>query len=255
MNKSFQNYFFGLLPNHFKINDSHKDINNRGLLERYLEIFGLELDEEVIVASENFPRIFNPLETDDKYLNHLAYSLGNPPDLLGDPNTYAKLLNGIVSVYKIKGTIPAYELFFALLGFNVTVTEIPPAENVTFDSGSIFDSGLTFEMGCATCIEYNLTFSGYYDDPDESYLTALSNETINLLSQVAIFNEPLNAKLKELTNALIINEGLNICIGEYTTVKRIEPNSLDDGLIFDNSILFDNSTIVSTATIDNPCNL
>ena len=41
------NFMFGRLPHYFKENDSYKDVNNEGLLERYLEIFCAEIDTEV----------------------------------------------------------------------------------------------------------------------------------------------------------------------------------------------------------------
>ena len=50
----FKTYLFDKLPGFFKREDTFKDGNDEGLLERYLKIFGEELDENVSDDIDNY---------------------------------------------------------------------------------------------------------------------------------------------------------------------------------------------------------
>lgn len=47
------NFFFKHFPYYYKENDTYKDSNGKGLLERFLEIFCNEVDEEVSPYLDN----------------------------------------------------------------------------------------------------------------------------------------------------------------------------------------------------------
>jgi len=53
-------FMFRLLPSYFKANDTYKDADGRGLLERYLDTLGDELQEETIKKMENLIRYLDP---------------------------------------------------------------------------------------------------------------------------------------------------------------------------------------------------
>src|SRR6478736_1028349 len=102
----FKDWFFNKLPNYYHINDSYKDANDKGLLQRYLENIGEDIDDNILPFIDNLLDIIDPTKqanTGYKFLNTLAYTVGSPPDIfLGDPaqaEKYAKLINHIVSIY------------------------------------------------------------------------------------------------------------------------------------------------------------
>ena len=145
---SFPKFIKDRLPNYFHDYDTYKDSNGEGLLIRYLSIFGDEIDQEISPTIECFLNIIDAQNTDAKFLVHLSDVLGNPPDIFGNDEMYRNLLSYIVSVYKIKGTKPAYELFFSLLGFDIELEEIPLDDQfIDYDTGGEYDTGLIYERG------------------------------------------------------------------------------------------------------------
>jgi len=251
----FKNFFFDQLPLYFLRNDSYKDSSGRGLLERYLEIFGLEVDEKIKPLIDNYLNIIDPLTVTPKHLYHLAYSLGNPPDIFKDPARYAKLLSYIVTIYKIKGTRESYRLFFALMGFNVTLIEHPYIEGY-LDSGFTLDNGLTFDTACPTCSEYSLIITtllnpGAVSPCVQSQFTTLNQTTINLISAVVKFLEPINAKLRDLVNGGLVCEYVSFCYEDNVTLILVDGNSYDSSVILDDLNIMDNSNVVSTINIIN----
>lgn len=136
----FKDYLFGLLPSFFKENDTYKDTNDEGLLERYLRNFGLEIDGEVMNRIEDYLTQVDPLVCDEKFLNHIAYALGNPPDITSSVAEYRKFLIYSLAIYKIKGTRRSYEILFNLLGLNVFIKE-EYIDDVLYDNAEIYDKG------------------------------------------------------------------------------------------------------------------
>lgn len=262
----FEDYFFRLLPGYYKVNDTYKDLSDKGVLERFLTIFGEELDDELVDQADEYLNIVDPLHPDaEPYLTNLAYTLGSPPDLFGDPAKYAKLLSFIVSVYKIKGTKRSYELFFALLGYNVQIIEYDPEQPFLFDSGHFFDDGddnpLTdedpslFDQGCAKCSDYDLIFSPSGDDCTVPEITIPSQTTIDQLLKVVAFNEPINAHLRDLVAGAPICEGVSYCGQDQVTLGLVQALILDGGFIFDDGELMDSPVLVSSSTITQDCDL
>ena len=98
-----------VLPPYYHIADSYKDSTNRGLLVRLLETLCEDADDEIVPKIEHFLDIRDIDITDGKFLVHLAEFYGNPPNTLHD-NDYRTLLKYITALYKIKGTIKAFEL-------------------------------------------------------------------------------------------------------------------------------------------------
>ena len=122
MNVLFKNFLFKRLPTYFKRFDSNKDLQGRGTLERYMGILGEELDEEIVPLIENYLDVVDAQVSPERFLIHLSDTLGNPPDISQNLAEYRNILSFIVSYYKIKGTEAAYQLFFSLLGFNITTS-------------------------------------------------------------------------------------------------------------------------------------
>lgn len=205
----FKNYIFSLFTRYFIEHDTYKDGEDKGILERYMAVFGEELDEEVVNQLQCYLNIIDAQICDKKYLVHIADVLGNPPDIFMDTQIYRNLLTYVVANYKIKGTKAAYELFFSILGFGVTLTELPILSEVSnYDTGGIYDIGLSESIydqtECEPCSEYDIDF--YALDSQ----TPLNRDTIDKLRAVIYFNEPINAKLRKFTTQITIEDTLEV---------------------------------------------
>lgn len=249
---TFQDFFFKQLPLMFKRDDSYKDINGDGLLERYLRVFGLEIDNEVIPYAEEYMEIMDVMTTDEKFLPLISYGLGNPPNLLYDPALYRKLLRYILAYYKIKGIKESYELFFALLGYTVTVVEYPE-QDVRFDSGYLMDDGNLMDEHCVTCSDYELflMLTGAHCDPTAVIL--LDEALLALIELIISFTEPINAVLLHITNMVEACEDIDGCISENISISVTETIAMDSGYIMDDAIELDTTTKIFEQELDLEC--
>ena len=238
--KTSEPWFFKFLPPYFKMNDTYKDAQGQGLLERYLSAF----DPEVLL--ETFPNINKYLDIIDvrtcapKFLTHISDVLGNPPDIFDDEDKYRNLLAYIVSVYKIKGSIESYELFFDILGFDIELEEIPLFnQNSVYDNEGIFDSdefeSIYDKNGCPSCSYYDLTL--YYKDVNNF---TINQEMINNIREAITFNEPINAKLRRLTIGFRIVDKLDIIITEEgPSQEELTPARYDVGNDYDGDLIYE----------------
>lgn len=163
------NFMFGKLPVFFKVNDSYKDGNDEGLLERYLEIFCAEIDGELspyidevldITDAEALSGLTrdNPTEL----LTHISELFGDPPDIgtglaySGDEDNYIALIRYIANILRTRGTTKSLEYFLALYDYEIdTLTESTDTIGIydatptvlEYDSGSEYDGGFTFYSG------------------------------------------------------------------------------------------------------------
>lgn len=163
------NFLFGKLPHYFKENDSYKDGNDEGLLERYLEIFCAEIDNEVspyidevldITDAEALSGLTrdNPTEL----LIHISELFGNPPDIgtgesySGDEDEYIVLIRYIIYILQTKGTRKAIEYYLAIYGYEITtltesgstITTYDETPTVgEYDDDGVYDEGFIFYSG------------------------------------------------------------------------------------------------------------
>lgn len=250
------NRFFSKLPNYYKIHDTYKDNNDQGLLERYLSIFDLEIDNEVKPLIDNYLDNIDPFTIDPKYLTTLGYTLGSPPDLHGSNADYAKLLAYIISVYKIKGTLKAYQLLFALLGYNVSIIEYAPDEEFLFDDGNLFDDDPLpfYDAGCPCCSDYSIVVNvllnsgGNCTDPNN---TSIDNTILPTFIAIVEFNQPINANLLSIISGGLVCEEVEYCYNDAVTLTVTDPENFDDGLLWDDGNSFDTFVIISSGTTSN----
>ena len=257
----FRDYFFGLLPPYFKKNDTNKNLSGDGLLERYLRIFGLELDERLLPLADGYisgtnldptvVSIIDPSEAPNDHLTYLAFTLGNPPDLLGNPSLYRKLLIHIVAAYKIKGTKPGYKLFFALLGYNVSIVELP-TQTFLYDDAT-YDDNQKYDSSCPTCSEYELILSPWGLNCFIPEISIPDQTTLDLLMQVVNFNEPINAVLKRIIAKAIICDAFKACCTEQITVRVIDPTQYDEVTSAYDSSSYDNNVVEWEQTYTYDC--
>lgn len=161
------NYLFGLLPSWFKQEDSYvpnlvPGYENEGFLERYMEIFCLEIDNKLSPYLDGVGLLVDaaslsdlPHDDPNIFLTHIAADLGNPPDI-GTIIQYINLLVNTRLINQHKGTRKGVELFLAVFGYEITnlmessilvkkydATPTP----LKYDSGVQYDYGFTFYSG------------------------------------------------------------------------------------------------------------
>src|SRR4051812_29888331 len=118
---TFTGWIFKQLPYFYKEQDTYKDFQGKGLLERYLKNFEDEIEENLHPYLRDFVDIFDTINTDAKYLPYISYFLGEPPSANGDITVYRKILAYAVQIAKIKGTAQSYKLLFNLYGLEVDI--------------------------------------------------------------------------------------------------------------------------------------
>lgn len=236
----FRDLLIDNLPYYYIEKDSYKDINGKGLLERYLEVFTGYIDKELYEPINNYLEIVDASICDEKYLNHLSDVLGNPPDIFRDEQQYRNLLSYIVSVYKIKGTKDAYELFFSIIGFRIEIEEDQPdPETYIYDTTLLYDNLETYDRNqCENCSSYSIKFYPQVGDG-----TVLNISDVVLLQAAIDFNEPINANLTAFSYVLELEDNLGINIIDEINPKGTAPELYDTGEIYD-----EDSTPINSST-------
>ena len=154
------NSLINFLPYEFKDQDTYK-VDGKGILERYLEIFGDYFQDIITEDTKNLLDIIDIDTTPAYYLNYLWEFLGelpfaNTPDISQetwesyfsgfkddatmeqlcnqwlnyrtgilefDTDTVRKLLKCSIALFKIRGTKQFFEILFRLYGLGLTITD------------------------------------------------------------------------------------------------------------------------------------
>ena len=219
------NYLFELLPYYFKENDSYKDVNNEGLLERYLEIFCHEIDDEVVPYIDNIAYLYDaknllnlPHSDPLKFLDHIADLFGNPPNI-GTDTQYKILLRYIRLIFQTKGTKQALSYFLAIYGYkifsltesgiNIKKYDASPTL-LEYDEGGEYDYGFNFYSGWDLIIT-DLPGTGN-KFPNDVWL-------YNLQSAVQKFIAPIFATLNSITyTGYMVSMGSSSVTGTLTGI-------------------------------------
>lgn len=249
---AFKDFLFNTLPLYFHRSDTNKNIAGEGTLQRFLQVLGLELDDEIVPALENFIDELDAETATDDFLNYISDSLGNPPDVFLDQALYRKLLQFVINVYKIKGTKRSYELFYNILGYSLTITEIAPEVVRYYDDPTfLYDDGSTFyDMGCKTCSDYEILFVNIANP-----LNPLNQTTLNKLRSIIPFVEPINARLIGLIFGIQIVEDVNFCLEQEVKFTTFDNQSYDNpAYAYDQAgLAYDNINIQNTLTLPFSC--
>lgn len=193
-------FLWDKFSDYYKENDSYKDGNGKGLLERLLYIFGVELQEELVPKLEGLINELDPETAADEFLSEIAFAVGRPKDILETIPNYRILLTQIISLYKIKGTSKSYKLFFSLLGMSAQVVEFLPKDNI-YDNDLIYDDDAgdgnhyddtACEVGC---IDYSIE----YDNLPGQVIAPLSVEMqAKVRDWITELLEPIDCRLRDL---------------------------------------------------------
>lgn len=182
--------FFGLFD---KSIDTNKDVDGKGTHERYQEVVGDSIDQELLELIRLFlPNTIEPQTLFEELIPHAEHLLGydrkNQTLQLGETTEWhRRILAHMVRYYHIKGTKRCYELLFEIMGLTVEIEEFWPDN--TFDSS---DPDITFDTDdrpvldigkCTPCSRYEVTVIG---GPPWDEIAAGVTSIIR-------FNEPINA--------------------------------------------------------------
>lgn len=220
----FSTWFFQQFPSYFKDTDTLQDVSGRGLLERYMQTFGDELDENLYGYVDEFMGLFNPKTCPPAYLESLSFILGLPPinGTLSDGDFqfwYRKILQYAVEIYKHKGTKKGYEIFFNILGYDVTLIEDDLTPPVTYDTDTEEFVGydrqelgpIQYDLTCQLCSGYTLALTDR--DTGEPVTDA---DTLASFEPIICFLQPINATFNGYASRYSVSEKLKALVFEET---------------------------------------
>lgn len=207
-----------------KVLDPNKDINGKGTAERYNEIIGQDVDQDLLpFIDDAHDNLIVPETMFERYIIDREQSLGNNVLFLGlSVEMRRRILKHWLRYVSIKGTKRCYEVLFAMLGITgITITELFSTGG--FDSSETFDSELrpTFDSGrCAPCSLYSIELIG----------PPLTTEIYNAIFSIILFNEPINAVLNTLTyNGINLNNIVTNWTYETNLLGSHTPSVVNSG--------------------------
>lgn len=198
--------FFG----YWKNIDSNKDVDGKGTMERYNEIIGIDIDDEILPLVDNLvPYNTLPRAVLERLLIYLEKNVGSDLYLGSGIEMRRRVRQNIHDYYRIRGTLGAYHLMFGMLGYTITITET--WTDYSFDSPLTFDDPVRrFDMNCSNCSSYRIDVLGdYWDEVEE--VSTIPDEDIEAFRSIIIFNQPINAVL----SGMFINNGADYQILSY----------------------------------------
>lgn len=190
-----------LMPHYYKQNDTYKDKDGCGILERFLKSLGQHLSVEVVPEIDSLIDKVTEISTiDQSLLNQLWELLGSVPysfgtvisssnalygepghtEEPGDSNPRARfrdLITYMLSLYKIRGTLDFYPALLRIYGYDAIVRDpsgdlVEPNSTIVkgvqapyFDSDLYHDSDLTFDLAMITPQCINVTINIIVPDP------------------------------------------------------------------------------------------
>lgn len=239
LGERWKTWIWDQFPYELRKIDSYKDNDNRGLLERYTEVFG-EYMQELEVFSDNWLKNTKDIDHCFKeYLPLIAHDLGTPPNIFGTEDGFRKLLKNIVSIYKIKGTLHSYEVLFMYLGFQVqlifepfnpSIWDYPYEDDSQFplnplqlealglDQVFINWDDFNWDEVCQTCVYYTVYVNHYTDDPSGFSWTEVTPEQLDQFNNIVNFLNPVDGKVLGVIPQILIEEKIGIDMDEGVQV-------------------------------------
>lgn len=242
----FTDWLFQQLPEYFVVNDSYKNAQGKGLLERYLEAFAIELDDEIVKYIHDFPDVTNIDLSDVKFLPHFGYQLGSPPNITFNPTDYRKFIKHVVSIYKIKGTVCSYQLLFNLLGLNVSVVEHPDEKQTIYDGGFNYDEDNLMDLSCSPCHTYSLFYNSVDDDCTIPTINSVPQALLDKILDIICFLQPIDCKLIDLSHNIKLCEQYTPVYANTVTIQKQISLNYDNSELLDDSNDYD--SFITTAT-------
>jgi hypothetical protein len=207
------------------------------------------MDDEIIAFIDNLFLQLDPLTADSKFLNHLAYTMGNPPDFFNDEAKYRLFLKYAVRVYQIRSTYIGYEMIFNMFGYNnITIYE-PLISGVRYDDSFSYDNeGENYDSICPPCKPYYIGLM-----LPESPCLPLASGTFNWdlnnflipdsLEKMICFMNPINMKFQEAIPLLSVCEVFKSSWEGELILQIREYPRFDTDIIYDDSQPYDEPDI------------
>ncbi len=137
---NFKDYIFNrLFPAYYKRNDTYKDNNGQGILERFIGVCSQYLDNKVMGDQEDLPGLHNIWDiididkTPEQFLNYFWEYFGMIPYANLESKNNSELdfpkadirraLKYAISLYKIRGTYLFYTVLGRLYGVNLIISQ------------------------------------------------------------------------------------------------------------------------------------
>lgn len=188
---NFKTKIFNLFSPYDHTADINKDSEHKGTNQRYNEVVGGYIDEELLKKIDNL--VENNLLPDvayERFIPYLEQRLGVSVIMGNTMEWRRRVLAHILHWYQIRGTIKAYTLMLSMLGFeSIEITE--DMRTNSLDSVLTFDDpDRVFDMSkCNRCVFYDIKFKG---------TVQITPELNKAIDSIIKFNEPINARRRTI---------------------------------------------------------
>lgn len=188
---NIRDIIFSLFGSYEHQADVNKDSQGKGTHERFNEIVGKDIDEELKIKVDRIVEYnLDPYTCLDKFIPYLEHRIGVTLFLGNSIEMRRVVLKHYLKWLTIRSTLKCYHTLFGMLGFQANITEY--FLNYSFDSPVTFDDeGRVFDMqGCNRCYEYSIALTGS---------VVITPDLIAAIMSIIKWNEPINAVLKSIT--------------------------------------------------------
>lgn len=191
MGYTLTNKIFGFFGVSAKRYDTYKDVNGKGINERYQESLGTDYDTYVgPLIDDALDKLLVPQTALTKFLIYLEYAVGKPIQLDVDNEALRRKLLWLHNTITLtKGTQISYNILFNLIGINTcTITLIDGLSG--FDTGTFDDPDRTFDNVSYCCSHYEVDLLGS---------PSLDATLIKKIKTILYYLQPVNGEILSLT--------------------------------------------------------
>lgn len=180
---SYKDTVFELYGPYVASQDSYHDAEDKGLFERFNEILGQDLDDEVIPAIKNLlDKMIVPATMQEKFISLLLSEIGFTPVMNISRERLSKLIGMLRTVYDSKGIENCQRILLSFIG--ITSVEYVGKETYTvrgLDSTLKLDSGRTLDSTSSNTYYYDFKLKG---------IEPISNSLLESIMSIIWFNLP-----------------------------------------------------------------
>lgn len=215
-------YLFGSLPDYFKLADTYKNSQGKGLLERFLVAIETE-GEEYLASIDALPTLIEPENIPAQFLQELSSLFGKPPTLQDSAQEYRTLLSCIVFINRLRGTMKGIISFFNLFGIEVSINVVQHtqiyydySDKIEYDGKEVY-----YDSDCNFCVDY------YVSCIIPTSLSALTLEYLTpRINKFLDYLMPINATLIRLEIIYVADLEDHYLFDETNIYLRDELNQL-----------------------------
>lgn len=208
----FNTWLWNKIPYAIRKRDSYKDLSGKGIMERTLEAYGEELDENFMPFLNNFIDLFSIETMPTKFLTTKASDLGGLPTLNNDPIVFRKLLLLATQIFKIKGTEKSYQLIFNLLGYDVKIWDIEPNKKAFYDDKVSRYDDATYDGDYQWYSDFYVLITPIGLEPEDFNTFTITDDLINYAQQIVNLLTPYDCQYKGLIAKAKLNDTTSLTI-------------------------------------------